>query len=62
MTLREITHTLGPHHFAVFLRPEYSEAVRELVDLGGFARKSRKEIKENDHLQFVAVRQRELFG
>jgi hypothetical protein len=50
MTLREITHTLVSRHFAVFLRSEYSEAVRELVDLGGFARMSRKGIKENDHL------------
>jgi hypothetical protein len=36
--------------------------VRELVDLGGIARKSLKGIKENEHLQFVALPERQLFG
>jgi three-Cys-motif partner protein len=62
ITLREITHTLVPRHFAEFLRPEYSEAVRQLVDLGGIARQSRKGIKENEHLQFVVLPQRQLLG
>jgi three-Cys-motif partner protein len=61
-TLRQVRHALVPNHFAEFRRPEYDNAVRELVDRGGIERKSRKGITENERLYFVALRQQSLFG
>lgn len=62
MTTREIVHALTPLHFGEFLGSEYNEAIRKLVDLGGIDRKSRKGIKENERLKFVAMPQQSLFG
>lgn len=62
MTLREIVHTLAPEHFGEFRRPEYSEAVRQLVDEGGIDRASRKGIGETEQLRFVALPQQRLLG
>jgi len=36
--------------------------MRQLVDLGGIDRSSRKGIKENERLNFVAMPQQSLFG
>jgi three-Cys-motif partner protein len=60
-TLRQIRHALVSNHFAEFRRPEYDNAVRELVDLGGIERKSRKGITENERLRCVARPQQSLF-
>jgi three-Cys-motif partner protein len=62
MTTREIVHALTPLHFGEFLGSEYNEAIRELVDLGGIDRESRKGIKESERLKFVAMPQQSLFG
>jgi three-Cys-motif partner protein len=62
MTTREIVHALTPRHFGEFLGSEYNGAIRKLVDLGGIDRKSRKGIKENERLRFVAMPQDSLFG
>lgn len=61
-TTREIVHALTPLHFGEFLGSEYNEEIRKLVDLGGIDRKSRKGIKENERLKFVAMPQQSLLG
>lgn len=61
ITTREIVHALTPVHFGEFLGSEYNEAIRKLVDLGGIDRKSRKGIKENERMKFVAMAQQGLF-
>lgn len=62
MTTREVVHELTPLHFGEFLGSEYNEAIRTLVDRGGIDRKSRKGIKENERLTFVALPQLDIFG
>jgi three-Cys-motif partner protein len=62
MTTRAIVHALTPLHFGDFLGSEYSAAIRELVDVGGIDRKSRKGIKETETLKFVSMPQQSLFG
>lgn len=62
VTLKQIRHALVPSHFAEFRRPEYDNGVRELVDLGGIERKSRKGIAESERLHFLALQQQSLFG
>jgi hypothetical protein len=54
-TLREIRHGIVPYHFGEFRRPEYDNAVRELVDLGGIDRPNRRGIKDHEPLRFVAL-------
>jgi hypothetical protein len=54
-TLRDIRRAIVPRHFGEFRRPEYDNAVRELVDLGGIDRATRKGIKDTEPLRFVAL-------
>ena len=62
MTQLEMIHALVPLHFGEFLRSEYHEAVRQLVDLRGINRTSRKGIKDGERLRFVELPQQQLFG
>jgi three-Cys-motif partner protein len=62
MTQQQIVHQLTPMHFGEFVTAEYHEEIRKLVDLGGIERSSRKGIKDNETLRFVAMPQQQLSG
>jgi hypothetical protein len=53
VTLKQIRHALVPCHFAEFRRPEYDNAVRELVDPAG----SSASRAESEGLHFLALPQ-----
>jgi three-Cys-motif partner protein len=61
-TPQQVFLHFGPIHFAEWTQTDYSQCLRELVDLGGIDRANATGIKPKERLRFVPIAQGDLFG